>query len=273
MSQFTKYYRMQTRREQHINPFELRNLNPYNSDKYNKIPSYPRKEYFNKLKYKYPSLEKYEYNIPVNFSINLKSPIYEEINFYKKKNLNLSVSMKNIAINKDNINNKYQRITPSFTIPNKNKILEQLKEEYKNEVKRLENNYNVFRKEIKQKGQDTTEKFFTSISKNILKNYKIHVRNVRNDININKLENSSFFLTDEQNHNFNFRIINYDKNQIQDINKDNISYSNGRDILSARSYRLNKKNLNLVDPNVDKGYMDIIKTERAVKTILTSPNY
>lgn len=283
MSHFTKYYRMQTRREQHINPFELRNLNPYN-EKYNKLPSYPRKEYFNKLKYRYPSLEKFEYNVPLNFSINLRAPIYEELNFYKKKNLNLSVSMKNVAINKENMKNKYQRVPPSFTIPNKNKMIEQLREEYKDEVKRLEKNYNIFRKEIKQKGGDTTEKFFSSISKSILNNNKIHVRNVRNSLsNINnntikKEYESSLFLTDDYNPNFNLEIINNiidDKKPILKENDNNNNYNSGRDILSARSYRLKNKNknLNLVDPNVDQNYMDIIKTERAIKTILISSNY
>jgi hypothetical protein len=41
------------------------------------------------------------------------------LNFIKKY-LYLSVSMKNIEINKENLN-EHQRILPSFTIPNKKK--------------------------------------------------------------------------------------------------------------------------------------------------------
>ena len=156
MSHLTKYYNMKTRNERHINPFELKNIqNPF-FDNYNKIANLNRKGFFNKLKYRYPSLEKFEYNIPHNFSIDLKSPIYENTQFYKKKNLHLSVSMKNIEIIKENIN-KQERILPSFTIPNKKRIIDQMRKEEEKEIKRLEKKYNDFRK---QKREDTTQKFF-----------------------------------------------------------------------------------------------------------------
>ena len=167
MNHMTRYYNMKTRNERHINPFELKNIEKQYIENYSKLANFNRKGFFNKLKYRYPSLEKFQYNLPQSFIIDLNSPIYEDTHFFKKKNLNLSVSMKNVAINKENMKNKYQRVPPSFTIPNKNKMIEQLREEYKDEVKRLEKNYNIFRKEIKQKGGDTTEKFFSSISKSI----------------------------------------------------------------------------------------------------------
>ena len=121
---FTKYYNIKTRREKHINPFEKPEKK--NIESYNQIINYPRKEYFSKLKYRYPSLEKFEYKHPINFNINLRAPIYEDNNFYKKKNLNLSVSMKNIDINKNNDKKKYERILPSFTIPNHRRIIDQM---------------------------------------------------------------------------------------------------------------------------------------------------
>ena len=84
MSHLTKYYNMKTRNERHINPFELKNIqNPF-FENYSKIANLNRKGFFNKLKYRYPSLEKFEYNLPLNFSVDLKSPIYENTQFYKK---------------------------------------------------------------------------------------------------------------------------------------------------------------------------------------------
>ena len=280
MSHLTKYYNMKTRNERHINPFELKNIqNPF-FDNYNKIANLNRKGFFNKLKYRYPSLEKFEYNIPHNFSIDLKSPIYENTQFYKKKNLHLSVSMKNIEIIKENIN-KQERILPSFTIPNKKRIIDQMRKEEEKEIKRLEKKYNDFRK---QKREDTTQKFFKSISKNILQNNKIHIRNIKDKLNnSNKTNNNSnLFLTEDQNINYYFNPYNNLNEELLNIiqnKKDNIidefGYNNGREIISDRSYKLKSKrsDINYVDPNVDKNYHDIIRIESAVKRILASPSY
>lgn len=280
MSHLTKYYNMKTRNERHINPFELKNIqNPF-FDNYNKIANLNRKGFFNKLKYRYPSLEKFEYNIPHNFSIDLKSPIYENTQFYKKKNLHLSVSMKNIEIIKENIN-KQERILPSFTIPNKKRIIDQMRKEEEKEIKRLEKKYNDFRK---QKREDTTQKFFKSISKNILQNNKIHIRNIKDKLNnSNKTNNNSnLFLTEDQNINYYFNPYNNLNEELLNIiqnKKDNIidefGYNNGREIISDRSYKLKSKrsDINYVDPNVDKNYHDIIRIESAVKKILASPSY
>ncbi len=280
MSHLTKYYNMKTRNERHINPFELKNIqNPF-FDNYNKIANLNRKGFFNKLKYRYPSLEKFEYNIPHNFSIDLKSPIYENTQFYKKKNLHLSVSMKNIEIIKENIN-KQERILPSFTIPNKKRIIDQMRKEEEKEIKRLEKKYNDFRK---QKREDTTQKFFKSISKNILQNNKIHIRNIKDKLNnSNKTNNNSnLFITEDQNINYYFNPYNNLNEELLNIiqnKKDNIidefGYNNGREIISDRSYKLKSKrsDINYVDPNVDKNYHDIIRIESAVKKILASPSY
>jgi hypothetical protein len=271
---------MKTRNERHINPFELKNIqNPF-FDNYNKIANLNRKGFFNKLKYRYPSLEKFEYNIPHNFSIDLKSPIYENTQFYKKKNLHLSVSMKNIEIIKENIN-KQERILPSFTIPNKKRIIDQMRKEEEKEIKRLEKKYNDFRK---QKREDTTQKFFKSISKNILQNNKIHIRNIKDKLNnSNKTNNNSnLFITEDQNINYYFNPYNNLNEELLNIiqnKKDNIidefGYNNGREIISDRSYKLKSKrsDINYVDPNVDKNYHDIIRIESAVKKILASPSY
>jgi hypothetical protein len=275
----TKYYNIKTRREKHINPFEKPEKK--NIESYNQIINYPRKEYFSKLKYRYPSLEKFEYNIPHNFSIDLKSPIYENTQFYKKKNLHLSVSMKNIEIIKENIN-KQERILPSFTIPNKKRIIDQMRKEEEKEIKRLEKKYNDFRK---QKREDTTQKFFKSISKNILQNNKIHIRNMKGLINDNNKSNnkSNLFLTGEQNPNYYFNpfnnlnqeLLNSIENKKNDNIIDDLGFNNGREIISDRGYKIRSKrsDINFVDPNIDKNYHDIIRIESAVKKILASPNY
>ena len=270
---FTKYYNIKTRREKHINPFEKPEKK--NIESYNQIINYPRKEYFSKLKYRYPSLEKFEYKYPINFNINLRAPIYEDNNFYKKKNLNLSVSMKNIDINKNNDKKKYERILPSFTIPNHRRIIDQMREDEEKESKRLEKNYYVFRKEVKKQGGDTTEKFFSSISKNILKNNRMYIRNMKGAFNNSKKENNDFFLTEDENYNkiqFLSKVIKSDKKET----KENRTYiNNGRDILLNKSFKLKnrKSEINLVDPKKDQNFQDIIKTEKVVKRILAIPNY
>ena len=184
MFQEKKYYNFQTKKsERDVNPFIQKMKRKVIYD-YNNIDS-PLKQSKNKLKYKYPSLEKHEYKIPINFIVDLKAPIFENSNFYKKKNLNLSISMKNIDIDKENANIKYKRILPSFTIPNRAPLLEQLKKKEEKEIKKLEKKYNIFRKEIKKRGGDTTEKFFKSISKNLLNNNRMYIRNMKDSLNYN----------------------------------------------------------------------------------------
>ena len=221
----------------------------------------------------------------MNFSVDLNAPIFENSNFYKKKNLNLSVSMKNIEIDKENDNKKYKRILPTFTIPNRDPLLDKIKIQEEKEVKRLEKKFNVFRKEIKKKGGDTTEKFFKSISKNILQNNKIHIRNMKGLINDNNKSNnkSNLFLTGEQNPNYYFNpfnnlnqeLLNSIENKKNDNIIDDLGFNNGREIISDRGYKIRSKrsDINFVDPNIDKNYHDIIRIESAVKKILASPNY
>ena len=281
MSHLTKYYNMKTRNERHINPFELKNIEKQYIENYSKLANFNRKGFFNKLKYRYPSLEKFQYNLPQSFIIDLKSPIYEDTHFFKKKNLNLSISMKNIEINRSNLK-KNQRILPTFTIPNQKRIIDQIRKEEEKETKRLEKNYNDYRK---QKREDTTQKFFKSISKNILQNNKIHIRNMKGLINDNNKSNnkSTLFLTGEQNPNYYFNpfnnlnqeLLNSIENKKNDNIIDDLGFNNGREIISDRGYKIRSKrsDINFVDPNIDKNYHDIIRIESAVKKILASPNY
>ena len=276
MIQGRKYYNIQAKSEIYINPFKQKIKNKMIYD-YNNIDS-PKKETRNKLKYKYPSLEKHQYRIPMNFSVDLNAPIFENSNFYQKKNLNLSVSMKNIEIDKENDNKKYKRILPTFTIPNRDPLLDKIKIQEEKEVKRLEKKFNVFRKEIKKKGGDTTEKFFKSISKNILKNNKIYIRNMKDSLNYNENKNNiNLFLTDDDNYN-SIKLIN-DVNKDDNKKKnDNFEYSfsnNGRDIMSKGVYKLINKtdSNNLIDPNVDKNYRYLFENEKVKDIILSIPNY
>ena len=276
MIQGKKFFNLQINNERYINPFhqKMKSKMTYN---YNTIDS-PLKESRNKLKYKYPSLEKHEYRIPINFSVDLKAPIFENNNFYKKKNLNLSISMKNIDIDKENVNKKYKRILPSFTIPNRDPLLDQLKEQEEKEVKRLEKKYNIFRKEIKQRGGDTTEKFFKSISKNLLNNNRMYIRNMKDSLNYNnEKKNINLFLTDDENYNH-IKLINDINKKDNKKKNDKFEYSfsnNGREIISKGVYRLINKNdsINLVDPKVDRNYQHLIENEKAKDIILSIPNY
>ena len=156
-----------------------------------------------------------------------------------------------------------------------------MRKEEEKEIKRLEKKYNDFRK---QKREDTTQKFFKSISKNILQNNKIHIRNIKDKLNnSNKTNNNSnLFITEDQNINYYFNPYNNLNEELLNIiqnKKDNIidefGYNNGREIISDRSYKLKSKrsDINYVDPNVDKNYHDIIRIESAVKKILASPSY
>jgi hypothetical protein len=277
MFQEKKYYNFQTKKsERDVNPFIQKMKRKVIYD-YNNIDS-PLKQYKNKLKYKYPSLEKHEYKIPINFSVDLKAPIFENSNFYKKKNLNLSISMKNIDIDKENANIKYKRILPSFTIPNRVPLLEQLKKKEEKEIKKLEKKYNIFRKEIKKRGGDTTEKFFKSISKNILKNNRMYIRNMKDSLNYNnESRNSNLFLTDDENYN-NIKLLNDVNKKDNKIKTDNYEYSfsnNGREIMLKGVYKLMNKNdsINLVDPKDDRNYQCLIENEKAKDIILSIPNY
>ena len=277
MFQEKKYYNFQTKKsERYVNPFIQRMKRKVIYD-YNNIDS-PLKQSKNKLKYKYPSLEKHEYKIPINFSVDLKAPIFENNNFYKKKNLNLSISMKNIDIDKENANIKYKRILPSFTIPNRAPLLEQLKKKEEKEIKKLEKKYNIFRKEIKKRGGDTTEKFFKSISKNILKNNRMYIRNMKDSLNYNnESRNSNLFLTDDENYN-NIKLLNDVNKKDNKIKTDNYEYSfsnNGREIMLKGVYKLMNKNdsINLVDPKDDRNYQCLIENEKAKDIILSIPNY
>ena len=135
-----------------------------------------------------------------------------------------------------------------------------------------------FVKKLKKKGGDTTEKFFKSISKNILKNNKIYIRNMKDSLNYNENKNNiNLFLTDDDNYN-SIKLIN-DVNKDDNKKKnDNFEYSfsnNGRDIMSKGVYKLINKtdSNNLIDPNVDKNYRYLFENEKVKDIILSIPNY
>jgi len=271
MNKQPKYYRISSKKVRHINVNEEKNNKRIIEDNNNS-----RKKSLNKLKYKYPNLEKHEYKIPINFKIEFNAPIFENNNFYKRKNLNLSVSMKNIEMNKKYDKIKYKRIPPSFTIPNHIKIIDQIREEENKERKKLKNNYNIYRKEVKKRGGDTSEKFFKSISRNILNNKRIYIRNMDN-LYDKKLKDLNLFLTEEENYN-NIKLKNEIKRNDY-INKTesniNNSLNKGREILLNKVYKFRNKSesINLVDPNLDKNYKYIIENERVVDKILSIPSY
>ena len=75
-----------------------------------------------KLKYKYPSLYKSGFSLPVNKTnlISYKYPILEDKNYLDKKNLKLNLTVKDLIIDKTLINvHKYKHPLPTFKLENK----------------------------------------------------------------------------------------------------------------------------------------------------------
>ena len=220
-------------------------------DDYREI-TYPRKKYYDKFRYKFPSLKRSEFTkYPINLNLDIRIPLFEENAYLIKKNSKL-FSLRNVTIDEDKINKGFERPIPSFSPIEKNKYLIQLKKNEKKETQLLKKKYDIYAKTTIQNGGTTTEKFFKTISKNILQN-KYFVRNMKNSITENN-DKSELFITRNQNKEISRN------NNLNTYNKNNRGRSQ---VGSDTSY----------DINLDYNYQDIIRTEKIIKTIINSNNF
>ena len=220
-------------------------------DDYREI-TYPRKKYYDKFRYKFPSLKRSEFTkYPINLNLDIRIPLFEENAYLIKKNSKL-FSVRNVTIDEDKINKGFERPIPSFSPIEKNKYLILLKKNEKKETQLLKKKYDIYAKTTIQNGGTTTEKFFKTISKNILQN-KYFVRNMKNSITENN-DKSELFITRNQNKEISRN------NNLNTYNKNNRGRSQ---VGSDTSY----------DINLDYNYQDIIRTEKIIKTIINSNNF
>jgi len=220
-------------------------------DDYREI-TYPRKKYYDKFRYKFPSLKRSEFTkYPINLNLDIRIPLFEENAYLIKKNSKL-FSLRNVTIDEDKINKGFERPIPSFSPIEKNKYLIQLKKNEKKETQLLKKKYDIYAKTTIQNGGTTTEKFFKTISKNILQN-KYFVRNMKNSITENN-DKSELFITRNQNKEISRN------NNLNTYNKNNRGRSQ---VGSDTSY----------DINLDYNYQDIIRTEKIIKKIINSNNF
>ena len=220
-------------------------------DDYREI-TYPRKKYYDKFRYKFPSLKRSEFTkYPINLNLDIRIPLFEENAYLIKKNSKL-FSLRNVTIDEDKINKGYERPIPSFSPIEKNKYLILTKKNQKKETQILKKKYDIYAKTILQNGGSTTEKFFKTISKNILQN-KYFVRNMKNSIT-EENDKSELFITRNQNKDIqkNSNFNRYNKN------------NRGRSHVGSNS---------LYDINLDYNYQDIIRTEKIIKKIINSNNF
>ena len=121
----------------------------------------------------------------------------------------------------------------------------------------------------KESGGSTTEKFFKGISRNLLQN-KFYVRNMNNKTE--SIDKSDLFITKNQTINneiSNNYSLNVNNNKIEKSNKNEKGIKDNK----SKKYRgRNMRNYNSLDYQFDKNYLDIIRTEKIIKSILTS-NY
>ena len=219
-------------------------------DDYREV-TYPRKKYFDKFRYKFPSLKRSEFTkYPINLNLDIRSPLFEENPYLTKRNSKL-FSISNVTIDEDKINKGYERPIPSFSPIEKNKYLIQLKKNEKKETQLLKKKYDIYAKTTLKNGGSTTAKFFKTISKNILQN-KYFVRNMKNSITENN-DKSELFITRNQE-------ISKNNNLDSTYNKNNRGRSQ---VGSNSSY----------DINLDYNYQDIIRTEKIIKNIINSNNF
>ena len=220
-------------------------------DDYREI-TYPRKKYYDKFRYKFPSLKRSEFTkYPINLNLDIRIPLFEENAYLIKKNSKL-FSIRNVTIDEDKINKGFERPIPSFSPIEKNKYLILLKKNEKKETQLLKKKYDIYAKTTIQNGGTTTEKFFKTISKNILQN-KYFVRNMKNSITENN-DKSELFITRNQNKEISRN------NNLNTYNKNNRGRSQ---VGSDTSY----------DINLDYNYQDIIRTEKIIKKIINSNNF
>ncbi len=219
-------------------------------DDYREI-TYPRKKYYDKFRYKFPSLKRSEFTkYPINLNLDIRIPLFEENAYLIKKNSKL-FSLRNVTIDEDKINKGFERPIPSFSPIEKNKYLILLNKNQKKETQLLKKKYDIYAKTTIQNGGTTTEKFFKTISKNILQN-KYFVRNMKNSITENN-DKSELFITRNQE-------VSKNNNLDSTYNKNNRGRSQ---VGSNSSY----------DINLDYNYQDIIRTEKIIKNIINSNNF
>ena len=233
---------------------------------YKEITNYPRKTYFSKLKYKFPSLVKTGFNkFSMNLNLEIQTPIIEE----NQRNKNL-FSIRSVYIDKEKINKGFERKLPSFCPKRGNKYLIEQEKNKKKEIKLLKRSYEKYFKKKKESGGSTTEKFFKGISRNLLQN-KFYVRNMNNKTE--SIDKSDLFITKNQTINneiSNNYSLNVNDNKIEKSNKNE---KKGIKDNKSKKYRgRNMRNYNSLDYQFDKNYLDIIRTEKIIKSILTS-NY
>ena len=228
-------------------------------DNYKEITNYPRKTYFTKLKYKFPSLVKTGFNkFPSYLNLEIKTPILEENPYLNERNKNL-FSIRSVFLDKENINKGFERKLPSFTLPERNKLLIEKEKKEKKEIKLLKKKFENYERTTKENGGSTTNKFFKSISKNILQN-KFYVRNMKNTTV--SLDKSDLFITRNQN--------NY-RNEISKNNISNVYINEGKNIDNKPNRYRGRimRGKNLIGLKFDKNYLDIIRTEKIIKNILS----
>ena len=227
----------------------------------------PKRYHKNKSKYKFPSLGKYEFSLPQKTTKIIKIPLLEE------KKIPASISLKSLFINKKDINKEtYERIPPSFRLSPELSCLKKINEE-KRLKKRLKKHFDIIKKEQLKKGGDTTEKFFNSISRNVLGHNNISVKDIgstsfkypkllnyemnnRKDIEDIKIENNSFTL-------FKNKLL---KEKI--IIKKNKKLFDGR---YSKNFQTTHNRLHSL--HIDKTDRDFLTTEQVINKILTENKY
>ena len=227
----------------------------------------PKRYHKNKSKYKFPSLGKYEFSLPQKTTKIIKIPLLEE------KKIPASISLKSLFINKKDINKEtYERIPPSFRLSPELSCLKKLNEE-KRLKKRLKKHFDIIKKEQLKKGGDTTEKFFNSISRNVLGH---------NNISVKDIGSTSFKSP---------KLLNYEINNrkdIEDIKTENNSFNLFKNKLLKEKIII-KKNKKLFDGrysknfkathnrlhslHIDKTDRDFLTTEQVINKILTENKY
>ena len=165
-----------------------------------------------KLKYKYPSLYKSGFSLPVNKTnlISYKYPILEDKNYLDKKNLKLNLTVKDLIIDKTLINvPKYKHPLPTFKLENKINLTENKKE--KNMKKFNDKLYFLNHK------NETNEEFFKIVRNNINEPMNFYIRN----FNFTKINN------DDDNLNINEKIfLTNEPKKNEDINNEIVKQKN-----------------------------------------------
>ena len=120
------------------------------SDNYKEITNYPRKTYFTKLKYKFPSLVKTGFNkFPSYLNLEIKTPILEENPYLNERNKNL-FSIRSVFLDKENVNKGFERKLPTFSLPERNKLLIEKEKKEKKEIKLLKKNLKIMKEQQKK---------------------------------------------------------------------------------------------------------------------------